>query len=65
MVRLWLVSVLVLPGLEVLPVSAPIKVSVAGLAVPAINTSEQKKLGEVSVHVKVSCGVASELPVSV
>jgi hypothetical protein len=63
--NVWLLSLLVLPGVEALPASAPTKVSVAGLVVPAIAASEQKKLGEVSVHVKVSCGVVSELPVSV
>jgi hypothetical protein len=64
-VSVWEVSCFVLPGVEILPASAPTNASVAGLVVPAIAASEQRKLGEVRVHVKVSCGVVSELPVSV
>jgi hypothetical protein len=62
--RVWEVSVAVPPGVEALPVSAPVNVSTA-LLVPEILESEQRKSGEVSEHVKVSAGVFSELPVGV
>jgi hypothetical protein len=65
MAKVWLVSIFVFPGVDALPLSAPTKVSVAGLVVPAMAASEQKKLGEISVHVNVSCEVVRLLPVSV
>lgn len=65
-VRVWLVFVVVWPGVEALPVSAPANVSV-GLVppAPAMAAFEHEKVGEVSVHANASDGVVSELPVSV
>jgi hypothetical protein len=64
--RVLLVSVTVLPGVEAFPVSAAVKVSV-GLVPPApvIPDFEKEKAGEANAKVKVSDGVASELPVAV
>ncbi len=61
-VRLWLLSLVVLPGVEALPVSAPTKVNVVVPAVLKIFVSENSKSGDKSVQVNASCEVVSELP---
>jgi hypothetical protein len=65
-VRVWLVSVSVLPGVEALPVSTPMKVKVGAVPpAPPMAGFEQEKVLAAMVQTKVSDGVLSELPVNV
>jgi len=61
--RVLEVLVTVFPGVEVFPVSAPVKVSV-GLVPPkpAMADFEQEKVGEAREQPKMSDGVVSEVP---
>jgi ABC-type nitrate/sulfonate/bicarbonate transport system substrate-binding protein len=64
--RVLLVSALVLPGVEALPVSAPVNVRVGAVPpAPLIVLAEKEYVGEAKDKVKVSDPSVSELPVAV